>query len=201
MIRTNDAGKLGASNIGQQVTLAGWVARRRDHGGVAFIDLRDGSGVSQVVIREEEVARPLRNEFCVKVTGTVEARPEGNANANLSSGEIEVIADVVEILSESAPLPFPIEEFNASTIGEEVRLRYRYLDLRRENMAKNLRTRADVTRIIREVLTEADFLDIETPYLTASTPEGARDFLVPARLHPGSWYALPQSPQLFKQLL
>lgn len=201
MIRTHDAGRLSLSDIGRQVTLAGWVARRRDHGGVAFIDLRDGSGVSQVVIREEEVARPLRNEFCVKVIGTVGARPEGNANPNLASGEIEVIADTVEILSEAAPLPFPIEEFNASTISEEVRLRYRYLDLRRENMASNLRTRAAVTAIIREELSAADFLDIETPYLTASTPEGARDFLVPARLHPGSWYALPQSPQLFKQLL
>jgi len=201
VIRTHDAGSLRASDIGQKVTLAGWVARRRDHGGVAFIDLRDGSGVSQVVIREEDVARPLRNEFCLKIIGTVEQRPEGNANANLPSGDIEVIADTVEILSESAPLPFPIEEFHTSSISEEVRLRYRYLDLRRENMAKNLRTRAAVTRIIREVLTEDDFLDIETPYLTASTPEGARDFLVPARLHPGSWYALPQSPQLFKQLL
>ncbi|MGZ5414649.1 MAG: aspartate--tRNA ligase [Aeromicrobium sp.] len=201
MIRTHDAGTLRASDIGHQVTLAGWVARRRDHGGVAFIDLRDGSGVSQVVIREEHVAHPLRNEFCLKIIGTVERRPEGNANPNLPSGEIEVVADTVEILSESAPLPFPIEEFHASAISEEVRLRYRYLDLRRENMARNLRTRAEVTRIIREVLTEDDFLDIETPYLTASTPEGARDFLVPARLHPGSWYALPQSPQLFKQLL
>ncbi|MDQ3157641.1 MAG: aspartate--tRNA ligase [Actinomycetota bacterium] len=201
MIRTHDAGSLRASDIGQQVTLAGWVARRRDHGGVAFIDLRDGSGISQIVIREEEVAHPLRNEYCLKIVGTVSERPEGNANPNLPSGEIEVVADIVEILSESAPLPFPIEEFNASAIGEEVRLRYRYLDLRRENMARNLRTRAAVTRIIREVLTEDDFLDIETPYLTASTPEGARDFLVPARLHPGSWYALPQSPQLFKQLL
>ena len=201
MIRSHDAGSLRAIDIGQQVTLAGWVARRRDHGGVAFIDLRDGSGISQVVIREEEVARPLRNEFCLKIVGTVERRPDGNANPNLPSGDIEVIADTVEILSESAPLPFPIEEFHATAISEEVRLRYRYLDLRRENMAKNLRTRASVTRIIREVLTDADFLDIETPYLTASTPEGARDFLVPARLHPGSWYALPQSPQLFKQLL
>lgn len=171
MIRTHDAGSLRASDIGQKVILTGWVARRRDHGGVAFIDLRDGSGVSQVVIREEEVARPLRNEYCLKIVGSVEQRPEGNANANLPSGEIEVVADTVEILSESAPLPFPIEEFHATAISEEVRLRYRYLDLRRENMARNLRTRAAVTRIIREVLTEDDFLDIETPYLTASTPE------------------------------
>ncbi len=201
MIRTHDAGKLRANDIGTTVTLAGWIGRRRDHGGVAFIDLRDGSGTCQVVIREEEVARPLRNEFCVKITGDVEARPDGNNNPNLPSGEIEVIATDVVVLSESAPLPFPIEEFTETTIGEETRLKYRYLDLRRANMARNLRTRAAVTRIIREVMADGDFLDIETPYLTASTPEGARDFLVPARLHPGKWYALPQSPQLFKQLL
>ncbi|WP_167008946.1 aspartate--tRNA ligase [Mumia sp. ZJ430] len=201
MIRTHDAGSLRATDAGTRVTLAGWVARRRDHGGVAFIDLRDASGVAQVVIRDEEVARPLRSEFCLKVVGTVELRPEGNDNPNLPTGEIEVIADTVEVLSESAPLPFPVEEFHASPVGEEVRLKYRYLDLRRAEMAKNLRTRAAVTRIIREVMAEHDFLEFETPNLTASTPEGARDFLVPARTRPGTWYALPQSPQLFKQLL
>ncbi|HLR83972.1 MAG TPA: aspartate--tRNA ligase [Nocardioidaceae bacterium] len=201
MIRTHDAGGLRTSDIGTQVTLAGWVARRRDHGGVAFIDLRDASGVAQVVIREEEVAHPLRSEFCLKVTGQVEKRPEGNENPSLPSGEIEVIADDVEVLSESAPLPFPVEEHHATPVNEEVRLRYRYLDLRREDMARNLRMRADVTRIIREVMTSNDFHDVETPYLTRSTPEGARDFLVPVRLQPGTWYALPQSPQLFKQLL
>ena len=201
MIRTHDAGSLRASDIGQQVTLAGWIGRRRDHGGVAFVDLREGSGTCQVVIREEEVARPLRNEFCVKIVGEVAARPDGNSNPNLPSGDIEVIATELTILSESAPLPFPIEEFNATTVGEETRLKYRYLDLRRANMARNLRLRANVTRIIRDVMTDKDFLDIETPYLTRSTPEGARDFVVPVRLQPGSWYALPQSPQLFKQLL
>ena len=201
MIRSHDAGNLRASDIGQQVTLAGWIGRRRDHGGVAFVDLREGSGTCQVVIREEDVARPLRNEFCVKIVGEVAARPDGNSNPNLPSGDIEVIATQVTILSESAPLPFPIEEFNATTVGEESRLKYRYLDLRRDNMAKNLRLRANVTRIIREVMTDKDFLDIETPYLTRSTPEGARDFVVPVRLQPGNWYALPQSPQLFKQLL
>ncbi|UYM04810.1 aspartate--tRNA ligase [Solicola gregarius] len=201
MIRTHDAGSLRTSDVGTQVTLAGWVARRRDHGGVAFIDLRDGSGVAQVVIREEEVAHPLRNEFCLKVTGQVEKRPDGNENPNLPSGEIEVIADDVVVLSESAPLPFPVEEHESTPVNEEVRLRYRYLDLRREDMARNLRLRADVTRIIREVMASHDFHDVETPYLTRSTPEGARDFLVPVRLQPGSWYALPQSPQLFKQLL
>jgi len=201
VIRTHDAGSLRAEHSGQTVTLAGWVARRRDHGGVAFIDLRDGSGVAQVVIRDEEAARPLRSEFCVRVAGEVAARPAGNANAALPSGEIEVIAAEVEVLSESAPLPFPVEEHHASAVNEETRLTYRYLDLRRSDMRRNLRLRADVTRIIREVMSDHDFIDIETPYLTRSTPEGARDFLVPVRLQPGSWYALPQSPQLFKQLL
>ncbi|KAA1423276.1 aspartate--tRNA ligase [Mumia zhuanghuii] len=201
MIRTHEAGSLRAADAGTRVTLAGWVARRRDHGGVAFIDLRDGSGVAQVVIREEEVARPLRSEFCLKIVGEVSVRPEGNANPNIPSGEIEVIADSVEVLSESAPLPFPVEEFHASSVSEEVRLKHRYLDLRRTEMAKNLRTRATVTRIIRDVMAERGFMEFETPNLTASTPEGARDFLVPARTRPGTWYALPQSPQLFKQLL
>jgi aspartyl-tRNA synthetase len=177
------------------------VARRRDHGGVAFLDLREGSGVVQVVIRDEETARPLRAEFCLRVVGEVSARPEGNANPNLPSGDIEVVATEVEVLSEAAALPFPVEEHHTTPVNEEVRLRYRYLDLRREEMARNIRLRADVTRIIREVMAAHDFLDIETPYLTRSTPEGARDFLVPVRLQPGSWYALPQSPQLFKQLL
>ena len=201
MIRTHDAGTLRAEHVGQTVTLAGWVARRRDHGGVAFIDLREGSGYVQVVIRDEEVARPLRSEFCLRVVGEVSARPEGNANPHLPSGEIEVVASKIQVLSESSALPFPIEEHQATPVSEEIRLRYRYLDLRREDMARNLRMRADVTRIIREVMAAHDFLDVETPFLTRSTPEGARDFLVPVRLQPGSWYALPQSPQLFKQLL
>ncbi|HYJ69829.1 MAG TPA: aspartate--tRNA ligase [Nocardioidaceae bacterium] len=201
MIRTHDAGILRATDVDTSVTLAGWVARRRDHGGVAFIDLRDASGVVQVVIRDEEVAHPLRSEFCLSVVGAVRRRPEGNENPNLPTGQIEVIADTVEILSEAAPLPFPIEEYETTPVNEEVRLRHRYLDLRRAEMAHNLRLRADVTRIIREVMSDRDFVDIETPYLTRSTPEGARDFVVPVRLQPGKWYALPQSPQLFKQLL
>ncbi len=201
MIRTHDAGSLRAEHVGQTVTLAGWVARRRDHGGVAFIDLRDASGVAQVVIRDEEAARPLRSEFCLRVTGEVTARPEGNANPNLATGEIEVVVSDVVVLSEAAALPFPVEEHHATPVSEEVRLKHRYLDLRRPDMAANIRLRADVTRVIREVMAAHDFLDIETPYLTRSTPEGARDFLVPVRLQPGSWYALPQSPQLFKQLL
>jgi aspartyl-tRNA synthetase len=201
VIRTHAAGSLTAANVGEQVTLAGWVARRRDHGGVAFIDLRDASGVSQVVVREE-VAHQLRAEFCLKITGTVERRPEGNENSAIATGEIEVIADDVEILSTSAPLPFPIDDAsNAGAVGEEARLKYRYLDLRRSGPAAAMRLRSKVNAAAREVLGRHDFVEVETPTLTRSTPEGARDFVVPARLHPGSWYALPQSPQLFKQLL
>lgn len=203
MIRTHAAGSLTAAQVGDQVTLAGWVARRRDHGGVAFIDLREASGVVQVVVREE-VAHQLRAEYCLKVVGTVEKRPEGNENPAIPTGEIEVIASDVEILSASAPLPFPIDDAassSAGTVGEEVRLRHRYLDLRRSGPAHNLRLRSKVNAVAREVLGRHEFVEVETPTLTRSTPEGARDFLVPARLRPGSWYALPQSPQLFKQLL
>jgi aspartyl-tRNA synthetase len=201
VIRTHDAGALRLDDVGQEVTLAGWIARRRDHGGVAFIDLRDASGVSQVVIRDESVAHPLRPEFCLRVVGQVSQRPEGNANPSLPTGDIEVIASEVEVLSESSPPPFPIEEHHTTPVNEETRLKYRYLDLRRAEMARNIRLRSQVTRTIRDVMDEHGFVDIETPYLTKSTPEGARDFLVPVRLQPGSWYALPQSPQLFKQLL
>ncbi len=198
MIRTHDAGSLRPDHIGQTVTLAGWVARRRDHGGVAFIDLREASGVCQVVIREDQAER-LRNEYCIKVEGRVERRPEGNANPNIGSGEIEVIADTIEILSEAAVLPFPIDDH--LEVGEEARLRHRYLDLRRTEPAAAIRLRSEVSKAARQVLDQHGFVEIETPTLTRSTPEGARDFLVPARLRPGSWYALPQSPQLFKQLL
>jgi len=203
VIRTHDAGTLTAANVGDQVTLAGWVGRRRDHGGVAFIDLREASGVVQIVVREE-VAHQLRSEYCLKVVGTVQKRPEGNENPAIPSGEIEVIADDVEILSASAPLPFPIDDTASSKsgdVGEEVRLKHRYLDLRRPGPAAAIRLRSKVNAAAREVLNRHDFVEIETPTLTRSTPEGARDFLVPARLRPGSWYALPQSPQLFKQLL
>ncbi len=203
MIRTHDAGTLRAAHAGQTVTLAGWVARRRDHGGVAFIDLRDASGVAQVVVRDEILqssgAHDLRNEYCIKVTGVVEERPEGNANPDLPTGEIEVAISELEVLNASAPLPFQIDEH--VTVGEEARLRYRYLDLRRPKQAAALRLRSRVSQAARGVLGAHDFVEIETPTLTRSTPEGARDFVVPARLAPGSWYALPQSPQLFKQLL
>jgi aspartyl-tRNA synthetase len=201
MIRTHDAGSLRATHAGQTVTLAGWVARRRDHGGVAFIDLRDATGSVQVVIRDEALAGSLRAEWCLAITGEVVARPAGNENDGLPTGAIEVMGDSVTVLSESAPLPFPVDTGVESEISEEVRLRYRYLDLRREGPAANLRLRSRVTSAIRRAMDDLDFLEIETPYLTRSTPEGARDFLVPVRLQPGSWYALPQSPQLFKQLL
>lgn len=201
MLRSHDAGSLNAKAVGTNVTLAGWVARRRDHGGVAFIDLRDSTGAVQVVINDEKIAGELRAEWCVLIVGTVKLRPAGNENKEIATGEIEVVCESLEVLSEAAPLPFPVDSGDIGNISEEVRLKYRYLDLRREGPSKNLRLRSKVTSAIREVMTELDFLEIETPYLTRSTPEGARDFLVPVRLQPGSWYALPQSPQLFKQLL
>ena len=201
MLRTHGAGTLRASHVGQSVTLAGWVARRRDHGGVAFIDFRDATGWVQVVIRDEKIAGALRAEWCLKITGEVVARPSGNENSAVPTGAIEVMGDDVEILSEASALPFPVDSGDDVEISEEVRLKYRYLDLRREGPAANLRLRSKVTSTIRRVMEDETFLEIETPYLTRSTPEGARDFLVPVRLQPGSWYALPQSPQLFKQLL
>ncbi|MGY1856254.1 aspartate--tRNA ligase [Modestobacter sp. SYSU DS0290] len=198
MLRTHDAGALRASDAGSTVTLAGWVARRRDHGGVVFLDLRDSSGYAQVVVREEE-AHALRNEYCVLVTGQVQRRPAGNENAELSTGEIEVVASELTVLSAAAPLPFPIE--TAQAAGDDVRYKYRYLDLRRQGPASALRLRSEVNRIARGVMAQHGFTEVETPSLTRSTPEGARDFVVPVRLQPGHWYALPQSPQLFKQLL
>ncbi|MDT7538369.1 MAG: aspartyl-tRNA synthetase [Actinomycetota bacterium] len=199
MIRTAEAGTLREEHAGSTVVLAGWVARRRDHGGVAFLDLRDRSGIAQVVVRDEAVAAGLRSEYCVAITGEVSLRPDGNRNDALPSGAVEVVATTVEVLSESLPLPFPIDEH--VEVGEEARLRHRYLDLRRTGPAAAMRLRSEVNRAAREVLHGEGFLEVETPTLTRSTPEGARDFLVPVRLQPGSWYALPQSPQLFKQLL
>jgi len=201
VLRSHGAGTLRSSHIGQTVTLAGWVARRRDHGGVAFIDLRDATGNVQVVISDETVAGALRAEWCVLVRGTVAQRPKGNENLGIPTGDIEVVCNSLEVLSEAAPLPFPVDSGEKVNVSEEVRLKYRYLDLRREAPSKALRLRSKVTSVIRNVMDEEGFLEIETPYLTRSTPEGARDFLVPVRLQPGSWYALPQSPQLFKQLL
>jgi aspartyl-tRNA synthetase len=199
MIRSHEAGALRAADAGEQVRLAGWVARRRDHGGVVFIDLRDASGIVQVVLRQEDVAHDLRAEYCVLVVGTVQRRPAGNENPELPTGDVEVAAAAVEVLSESDPLPFPIE--GGGDLNEEVRLRYRYLDIRRAEMAAALRARSHAAYLVNEVMRAHRFVNVETPFLTRSTPEGARDFLVPVRLRPGSWYALPQSPQLFKQLL
>src|SRR5579864_3130036 len=199
MIRTHEAGTLRVPDEGLNVTLAGWVARRRDHGGVVFIDLRDASGVVQIVFRQEEVAHDLRAEFCILVTGVVRRRPAGNENPELPTGEVEVAVADLEVLAESDPLPFPIE--GAGELNEEVRLRYRYLDIRRHEMATALRARSAAAYLLSDVMRDHRFVNVETPYLTRSTPEGARDFLVPVRLRPGNWYALPQSPQLFKQLL
>jgi aspartyl-tRNA synthetase len=202
VLRTQSAGELRSEHAGQTVTLAGWVARRRDHGGVAFFDLRDVSGIAQVVVRDEAVAAGLRSEFCIRVEGRVRRRPPGNENPNLPTGEVEVIAEAVEVLNESAPPPFQIDDaVSVAVVAEETRLRYRYLDLRRPGPAAALRLRSRVNQAARDVLLADGFVEIETPTMTRSTPEGARDFLVPARLRPGSWYALPQSPQLFKQLL
>ncbi|WP_057389726.1 aspartate--tRNA ligase [Mycobacterium tuberculosis] len=203
VLRSHAAGLLREGDAGQQVTLAGWVARRRDHGGVIFIDLRDASGIAQVVFRDPQdtevlaQAHRLRAEFCVSVAGVGEIRPEGNANPEIATGEIEVNATSLTVLGECAPLPFQLDE----PAGEELRLKYRYLDLRRDDPAAAIRLRSRVNAAARAVLARHDFVEIETPTITRSTPEGARDFLVPARLHPGSFYALPQSPQLFKQLL
>jgi aspartyl-tRNA synthetase len=204
VLRSHAAGSLRSSDAGQRVTLAGWVARRRDHGGVIFIDLRDSSGIAQVVFREalEEgqvlaQAHRLRAEFCVAVEGVVEIRPEGNANPEIATGDIEVNVTSLTVLGECAPLPFQLDE----PAGEESRLKYRYIDLRRDGPAAAIRLRSKVNAAARAVLARHDFVEVETPTMTRSTPEGARDFLVPARLQPGSFYALPQSPQLFKQLL
>src|SRR5882762_6647542 len=201
-MRTHEAGTLRVEDAGSTVTMAGWVARRRDHGGVIFIDLRDASGTAQVVFREGEMAERahrLRAEFCVRVVGEVVIRPEGNENPELPTGAVEVTVTELDVLNEAAPLPFPLDEH--LEVGEEVRLKYRYLDLRRNGPAQAMRLRSEANRVARDVLHRHRFVEVETPTMTRSTPEGARDFLVPARLRPGSWYALPQSPQLFKQLL
>ena len=200
MIRTHQAGTLRAEHAGQTVVLAGWVARRRDHGGVVFIDLRDASGIVQVVWRSEEAeAHELRAEFCVAVTGEVRLRPAGNENPELPTGAVEVAVEQLDVLSEADPLPFPVE--GSADISEDVRIKYRYLDIRRDEMSRALRARSAAAYLLSDVMRDHGFVNVETPYLTRSTPEGARDFVVPVRLRPGNWYALPQSPQLFKQLL
>ena len=204
--RTHHATEVTEQLVGQKVTLAGWVDRRRDHGGVAFIDLRDNTGLVQVVIYDEEMARPLRSEFVIQVVGEVRLRPDGNENEHLDTGKIEVVAESIEVLAKSDALPFQVStalenESENKLPGEDVRLKYRYLDLRRPSMQRNLKLRAQMSKAARHALEEMGFEEIETPTMIKSTPEGARDFVVPARLVPGSWYALPQSPQIFKQLL
>ena len=200
MLRTHVADALRAIDAEVKVTLAGWVGNRRDHGGVAFIDLRDASGIVQVVIHDEKLAHDLKPETCVQIKGQVKLRPKGNENSELPTGAIEVFASEVNVLSLAQALPFQIDQ--EVDVNEEARLKYRYLDLRRPGgPGAALRIRSKVSQYARDVLLNDDFIEIETPTLTRSTPEGARDFLVPVRLQPGSWYALPQSPQLFKQLL
>lgn len=204
MMRSHYCGQLNESLEGQEITLCGWVHRRRDHGGVIFLDIRDRDGLAQVVFdpdRAESFAAAdrVRSEYVVKITGKVRLRPAGATNANMASGMIEVLGYELEVLNESETPPFPLNEF--SDVGEETRLRYRFLDLRRPEMAEKLRLRSRMTTSIRRFLDENGFLDVETPILTRATPEGARDYLVPSRTHAGSFFALPQSPQLFKQLL
>ena len=204
--RTHHATEVTEALVGQKVTLAGWVDRRRDHGGVAFIDLRDATGLVQVVIYDEDMARPLRSEFVIQVTGDVRLRPDGNENTHLATGKIEVVAESIEVLAKADALPFQVStalenESENKLPGEDVRLKYRYLDLRRPSMQYNLKLRSDMAKAARHALEDMDFTEVETPTFIKSTPEGARDFVVPARLVPGSWYALPQSPQLLKQLL
>ncbi len=201
-MRSHYCGQVDERLLGQQVTVAGWVHRRRDHGGVIFVDLRDREGLLQIVFDPQAAAvfgeaERLRNEFVIRVAGRVRARPDGTANANLASGRVEVLAQELELLNRSEPLPFQLDE----QVGEEVRLRYRYLDLRREVMSERLKLRHRLTRSMRAYLDAHGFIDLETPMLTKATPEGARDYLVPSRTHPGKFFALPQSPQIFKQLL
>ncbi|HEY2464205.1 MAG TPA: aspartate--tRNA ligase [Steroidobacteraceae bacterium] len=201
-MRTHYCGRVDESLIGKAVTVAGWAHRRRDHGGVIFVDLRDREGLLQIVFNPDNadvfsLAERVRNEFVLKVTGVVRARPPGTANANLKSGQVEVLCQELEILNRSEPLPFQLDE----TVSEEVRLRFRYLDLRREEMRERMLLRHRITRAMRHYLDDAGFIDIETPMLSKATPEGARDYLVPSRTHAGKFFALPQSPQIYKQLL
>ena len=201
VIRSHGAGTITEADIGAEVVVAGWVQKRRDHGGIAFLDVRDATGLIQVVADpdEHDSVSELRMEFCIRVVGTVRERPEGTQNPDLDTGKVEIGAANLEILSSAKPLPFMIDD--RVEVDETVRLKYRYLDLRRPRMAANLKARSKATAAVRRTLEEAGFLEVETPTLVNSTPEGARDMLVPSRLRQGEFYALPQSPQLFKQLL
>jgi len=205
MIRDMGCGDIRDNDVGKMINVAGWVFRRRDHGGLIFVDLRDRSGIVQIVFSPDvsneshKIAHDLRGEFVISVSGEIRRRPEGTENNNIPTGTIEIYANDLKILNESSPLPFPMEE--AADASEFLRLKYRYLDLRRPEIQRNLITRHRAAKTIRDCLDENGFLEIETPMLTKSTPEGARDYLVPSRLNPGHFYALPQSPQLFKQIL
>ncbi len=203
-MRTHKCGELNKQHLGEQVSLCGWVHRRRDHGGVIFIDLRDRTGLTQVVFDPDspetfKIAESVRSEYVLQVEGIVRERPEGTVNPNMSTGEIEVLVNKVDVLNKSETPPFPIE--SDIEVNEETRLRYRYIDLRREEMQKRMLVRRNVTRQLRQFLDQHDFFEIETPYLTKATPEGARDYIVPSRTHENAFFALPQSPQLYKQLL
>ncbi len=203
-MRTHKCGEINTQQLDQTVTICGWVHRRRDHGGVIFIDLRDRAGLVQVVFDPDvpemfAVAEHVRSEYVLQITGLVRHRPEGTINKNMHSGEIEILAKGIEVLNESETPPFPIE--SDIEVNEELRLRYRYLDLRKTVMQEKMRVRRDVTRVLRNYLDDNDFFEIETPYLTKATPEGARDYIVPSRTHENSFFALPQSPQLYKQML
>lgn len=198
MLKTHSCVELD-NQVGQRITAAGWIARRRDHGGVAFFDLRDATGVVQVVVHDEELAHSLKPESCVQVHGSIQIRPAGNENLELATGKVELVAEEVTIFSSAAALPFQVDD--SDQVSDETRLRHRYLDLRRQKMSDNLRLRSKANSIARNLLNSLNFVEVETPTFTRSTPEGARDFLVPVRLQPGKWYALPQSPQLYKQLL
>ena len=208
-MRTNYCGELRTEHIDKTVTLYGWVNRRRDHGGVIFIDLRDRTGTVQIVSDPQRTpesyqdAGSLRSEYVVRISGNVSQRPEESLNPKLPTGQIEIYADSIEILNDvNKQLPFQVSTSDTESVREDLRLKYRYLDLRRDRMAKNLQLRHEVVKAMRRFLEdEHNFIEVETPILTRSTPEGARDYLVPSRVNPGEWYALPQSPQLFKQLL
>lgn len=204
MLRTHTSNQVNSSLLNETVSLCGWVHRRRDHGGLIFIDLRDHQGLTQVVCDPDnsvafELAEKLRNEYVIQVTGQIRPRPEGTINKNLASGEVEIVVESLTLLNSAASLPFNVDEYQE--VGEDTRLKYRYLDLRRPEVAKKLKTRAKICHFLRNYLTEKDFIEVETPVLTKSTPEGARDYLVPSRTHKGEFFALPQSPQTFKQLL
>ncbi len=208
-MRTHYCGQLRAEHVGETVTLCGWVDRRRDHGGVIFVDLRDRTGISQIVSDPEHTptsypaADDLRNEYVVRITGRVTQRPPASLNPKLATGEVEIYADQIELLNAvRKPLPFQVSTAETETVREDLRLKYRYLDLRRERMSRNLQLRHQVVKTLRRYLEdEHQFTEVETPILNRSTPEGARDYLVPSRVHPGDFFALPQSPQLFKQIL